>query len=90
MKYTLMQVVSRWSQDMYDWEEEDRIFIGEIPLPKESPIESEGFRKFLEPEEIPLRITTGLNSYGHRNIDIWAEDGQLLYALVSQEAEKND
>lgn len=89
-KYTIMQVMSRWSDDAYDWVEDDRICVGEVALPKEKPIESPGFYALIEVEEIPLRITTELNTYGHRRIDIGSDDGQPLYSLVAQEAEKND
>ena len=87
LTYTLIQVTSTWSPNLMDWEEDDRLYVGEVELPIRRPVESESFAKLLEPEDIPLLINTELNAYGHRTIEIGTHDGQKMYELVSQKPE---
>lgn len=86
-RYTLMQIISSWSDVLGAWEETDRIFVGELMLPANLPVESQSMSEFLSKEDLPVRISTSLNDYGHRVIDVETDDGQPLYSMVAQSQE---
>ena len=86
-KYTVMQILSSWNEEEKEWVEEDKVFLGEVYLPKKDPIESQCFANFMEPYETPMKIYTELNDWGHRTINVATDDGQEALLLVCQEGE---
>lgn len=85
--FAMMEVVSKYSAETREWEEEDREYKGEVLLPLESPVASQDFAALLENVDVHLEIVTYLNDYGRRIIEARTGDGQLLYTFLGRAAE---